>query len=289
MNANATIAPLGAGLGYRREIHDGLMAARSEVDFLEIITEKYISASRRGKDQLVELAEDFTLIPHGVSLSVGSARPVSKTFLRGVKEICGLVDPPYYSDHLAVTQSAGIDIGHLSPIAYTEATLRHVVDNVNQVQDYLQLPFVIENITETHLIPGSTMPAPAFLCEVVRQTGCGMLLDITNLYTNSVNHGFDALAYAHQLPLKAVVQVHLAGGVWHNDVLLDSHSQAVPEQVWELFACLRPAMHLKGAIVERDDNYPAFDALLDEVRMARSVMSGQRSAHLFDALAEISG
>lgn len=272
----------GAGLGYRREIHDGILAASSEVNFLEVITERYISAPKRSLDALAAMAEKFRVIPHGVSLSVGTAAPVSKTFLRAVKDVCTLVKAPYYSDHLAVTQSGGIDLGHLSPLVYNKKTLGSVIDNVNRVQDYLGLPFVIENITETHELPGSDMDSADFIARVSNATGCGILLDITNLYINSVNNKFDALQYAERLPLDRVIQVHLAGGYWYNGVLIDSHSEAVPENVWKLFKQLSPRMAVRAALVERDDNYPPFEELLAEVRLARACMM---SAEKFPAVA----
>lgn len=268
------IPHLGAGLGHRREIHDGILAAKDDIGFVEIIPEKYISASRRTLDALAALTESFVIIPHGVSLSVGTASPVSKSFLREIRRVCDIVSPPYYSDHLAVTRSAGVDIGHLSPLVYTKGHLAFVVDNIRRVQDAVGLPFVIENITETHQLPGSTMDTADFLGELVRRSGCGLLLDVTNLHINSVNLGFDAIDYARRLPLDAVVQLHLAGGIWDGSTLIDSHSEAVPEKVWELFEALLPEMPaLKGVIIERDDNFPSFDHLLKEVRRIDRTLS----------------
>ncbi|OHU96989.1 hypothetical protein BIW53_03510 [Pseudoalteromonas byunsanensis] len=264
---------LGAGLGYRYQIHDDILANESEIDFLEIITEKYIGAPARTIDSLAEMAEKFTIIPHGVSLSVGSARKVSKTFLSNVKEVVDILNAPYYSDHLATTECPGIDLGHLSPIQYSEVTLKYTIDNINMVQDTLGIPFVIENITKTLEIPGSTMSEEEFLHQLVDKTGCGMLLDVTNLYTNSVNFGFDALERAKQLPLNTVVQAHLAGGIWHHGKLIDSHSEAIPNQVWQLFERLIPFMPIKGALIERDDNYPDFNELLSEVRMSKDLLN----------------
>ncbi|MCG7563691.1 MULTISPECIES: DUF692 domain-containing protein [Pseudoalteromonas] len=268
---------LGAGLGYRYQIHNDILANEDEIDFLEIITEKYIGTSPRSIDALTEMAEKFTIIPHGVSLSVGSARKVSKTFLSNVKDVVDILNAPYYSDHLATTECPGIDLGHLSPIQYNDVTLKYTVDNINMVQDTLGIPFVIENITKTLEIPGSTMSEEDFLHQLVDKTGCGMLLDVTNLYTNSVNFGFDAIERAKQLPLDAVVQAHLAGGVWHNGKLIDSHSESIPNQVWQLFEELIPLMPIKGALVERDDNYPDFDELLAEVKKGKKLLSNTSS------------
>lgn len=271
--ARDAIPFLGSGLGYRYQIHEKLLEHKSEVDFLEIITEKYISGPTRSLDALEKMADEFTIIPHGVSLSVGSARRTSKTFLSNVKTIVDMLNAPYYSDHLATTECPGIDLGHLSPIQYNEVTLLHTIDNINLVQDTLGIPFVIENITKTLEIPGSTMSEETFFHRLVEKTGCGMLLDVTNLYTNSVNFKFDPVERAKQLPLHAVVQAHLAGGVWHNGKLIDSHSESVPSQVWSLFEQLIPLMPIKGALVERDDNYPAFEELLSEVAKSKSLLA----------------
>ncbi|MCJ8273177.1 MAG: DUF692 domain-containing protein [Psychrosphaera sp.] len=268
-----SIPYIGSGLGYRYQIHEGILAHQDEIDFLEIVTEKYIHSSPRALDSLAEMAEKFTIIPHGVSLSVGSCKVVSKTFLHDVKEICDLVKPPYYSDHLAVTQSPGIDLGHLSPIVYNKENLARVIDSVNRVQDTLEIPFVIENITKTLIMPGSTMSEEEFLTHLVEATGCGMLLDVTNLYINSVNFDFDPLEKAKNLPLHAVVQAHLAGGFWHEGKLIDSHSETIPNQVWQLFEQLLPLTQMKGALIERDDNYPDFEELLAEVHKSKTILN----------------
>lgn len=264
---------LGSGLGYRREIASQINEFSDEIGFIEIITEKYISASKFTQHSLAELSSRFVVIPHGVSLSIGGPGHISKTFLREIKNICELVRAPYYSDHLAITQGPGIDLGHLSPITYDNKTLQIVVDNVNRVQDFLGIPFVVENITETHIFPGSQLRPAEFLSNLVQRTDCGILLDVTNLYINSVNFGFDPYETALNYPLDSVVQLHLAGGAWHNGIMIDTHSESTPEPVWKLVAKLSPLMNnLKAALLERDDNYPPFNELLNELRRADSYM-----------------
>jgi uncharacterized protein (UPF0276 family) len=264
---------LGSGLGYREEIAGDVLAAADELDFVEVMTERYMWRDE-ALDDLRELADRLTVIPHGVGLSIGTAGRVNGEYLRRVRMVCDVVGAPFYSDHLAITQVPGIDLGHLMPVWLTEEVLNGVIDRVDEIQDVLGRRLILENVTQMFEIPGSRIPEPEFFERLVRATGCGVLFDVTNLYTNAVNHGFDAAAFMDAMPLDDVVQVHLAGGYWLDGTLIDSHSHPVEQAVWDLYARLCERADVRAVLIEHDQNFPDFALLIEQVRRARHVLTG---------------
>ncbi|HEX6525207.1 MAG TPA: DUF692 domain-containing protein [Streptosporangiaceae bacterium] len=267
----ADIPALGSGLGYRAEIGDHIMNARADIDVVEIISEQYAGNQAR-IDWLKKLADSYPLIPHGLGLSVGTPGPVSREQLVAIRQVSEATRAPYYSDHLCVTQAPGIDLGHLMPLWYRTEVLTATIERVNTVQDFIGKPLVLENITYSFPIPNGQMPETEFFHRLTEATGCGILFDLTNLYTNSVNHHFDPVDFMEEMPLGSVVQVHLAGGKWHGQKLFDSHSEPVPEAVWMLFSRLCRKADVKGVILEQDTNLGDFGALIRQVKRARSIL-----------------
>jgi uncharacterized protein len=271
------IPRLGSGLGYRREIKEAIINAREKIDFLEIIADQFLGPYAP-LDELKTLCELIPIIPHGISLSVGSVS-LDTEYLRMIKGISNLTKSPYYSEHLAMTRAPGIDIGHLTPLWFTEATLTNTIRNVKRAQDTLEKPLVLENVTYLFEIASKEMTQAEFFGRLVESAGCGVLLDVTNVYTNSVNHRFDPLAFIKQMPLDHIVQIHLAGGYWANGILIDGHSEQVEQGSWELLEKLAQMIELKGSILEHDANFPAqLDTLLDQVSKARAFISPVPSA-----------
>lgn len=222
--------------------------------------------------ELEEICTIFTVIPHGIGLSVGSAMPLDQNYLRAIKHISDLTKSPYYSEHLCMTRAPGIDIGHLSPLWFTEAVLENTIRNVTRVQEYIGKPLVLENVTYLVGIPDGNMSQTEFFNRLVEATGCGVLLDVTNIFINSMNHEFDAIAFLEQMPLNRVVQVHIAGGFWRNEIFIDSHSEPVQEETWKLLQALVSRTQVKGVILEHDSNYPEMPILLYQVAKARQLM-----------------
>jgi uncharacterized protein (UPF0276 family) len=270
--AISELPPLGSGLGYRRELRDAILGAREAIDFLEIVTEQFLGEAARERE-LVGICELYPVIPHGIGLSVGSDT-LDPLYLGEIKRISDITASPYYSEHLAMTRAPGIDIGHLSPLWFTDPILRITSDNVLRVQDLLKKPLILENVTYPFDIPNAGMTQAEFFTRLVDKTGCGVLLDITNLYINSVNHAFDPVAFLRQMPLDSIVQVHLAGGYAADGLLIDSHSEAVEEGSWRLLEALAELTTVKGCILERDANFADdIDDLLDQVARARRMLS----------------
>jgi uncharacterized protein len=264
---------LGSGIGYRREIKDTLFSARDDIDFLEILTDQFIDGPQ-ALNEVREVCDAFPVIPHGIGLSVGSATGLDYEYLRKIKPISDITRSPYYSEHLCMTRAPGLEIGHLSPLAFTEDVLERTIRNVQQAQDFLEKPLILENVTYLITIPNAEMSQSEFFRRLVEASGCGVLLDITNVYINSVNHGFDPLDFLDAMPLEQVVQVHLAGGYWSHEVLVDSHSESVQDETWELFEALVARTMIRACILEQDANFPeTIASLVEQIKRARSIMN----------------
>jgi uncharacterized protein len=267
----AAIPLLGCGLGHRAEIADQIRAARADIDFVEVAADQFATRPSR-LDELREIASIFPVVPHGTGLSIGNPGPIPRDVLERARLVSDITGSAYYSDHLCMTRVPGIDLGHLTPLWFCEEVLAAAVARVRAAQDFLGKPLVLENITYAFTIPHGQMAETEFFTRLTAATGCGVLLDATNLYINSVNHHFDPVAYLDDMPLDHVVQVHLAGGEWRGGILADSHSHPVPEEVWELFSILCRRATAKGVIIERDGNLADFAELIAEVSRARAIL-----------------
>ena len=263
-------APLGVGLGYRNPLRRDILLHRAELDFLEVVTDSFL----RNEKALEALSTILPCIPHSLNLSVGST--VEDEYLGKVKRLVELVRPPWHTDHLAFTKAGDLSIGHLAPVPYTEESLRVVVANVRKVQAAVPgVPFGLENITMPFYWPDNEMEEHVFLGEVVKRTGCLLLLDLENVRVNAANHARGARDLLDRLPLERVVQVHLAGGTHEAEggVHHDSHSEPVSEETWALLEYLCDVQRPPSVLLERDGNFPPFPDLLAEVRRARAIWS----------------
>ncbi|MBI3327257.1 MAG: DUF692 domain-containing protein, partial [Nitrospinae bacterium] len=175
------------------------------------------------------------------------------------------------SEHLAFTRAGRIDIGHLAPLPFSREAVQVLCENIAAARAWIETPLILENIAYLLTVPGGEMSEAEFLAEVAERAGCGLLLDVTNLHTNAVNHGYDPHAFLNSLPLQRVVQLHFAGGHWHQGVLIDSHSQPTPPEVWDLMDEVVARVPTKGIVLERDENLPPFEDLLAELDQAREM------------------
>ncbi|PXX61015.1 hypothetical protein DFR70_109206 [Nocardia tenerifensis] len=260
---------LGVGLGYRREIDAAIMANHERIDCLEIITENFLDTPVGGP--LEQLRDQFALVPHGIELSIGTEGPLDDGYLDGLALLVARVDAPWCSDHLSFTRAGGLSIGQLTPLMRTRELADDIAGKARRVQERVGTPFLLENITY-HLDFPAELSEAEFITRVVERAGCGLLLDLTNVFVNATNHGYDAIEFVNSIPLERVVQMHLAGGYWSGGTLLDSHSAPVPAEVWELLdyvAGRTPA--LRCVILERDQDFPDdFDELTADLRRARA-------------------
>jgi uncharacterized protein (UPF0276 family) len=271
-----TLPVLGAGLGFRPQYRADLLLDGGAVDFLEIIADHYLDASPQKLRELDLLAERYTLIPHGLNLSLGSAEGLDRAYRDRLLDLVRRLDPPWWSEHVAFTRAGGIAIGHLAPVPFSDEALDVLAANIAEVQDRIRTPLVLENITYAFVLPGSEHDEADFLAALVERTGCGLLLDVANLHTNAVNHGFDPYGFLARLPLDRVVQLHFAGGHQEGRFLVDSHSSAAPAVVWNLLDHVLARAPVNGVILERDENLPPFATLLEEIERVRRVWEPYR-------------
>jgi uncharacterized protein (UPF0276 family) len=274
----AQLPKLGAGLGYRRELHDDILANADRIDWLEIITENFMSGTLQTEVRLAELRGLFPLVPHGIEMSIGSPGEVNGGYIDALAKLVSATGAPYFSDHLCFTRAGNVSLGSLTPLPRSRTLAKELGQKAQRVQDAVGVPFILENITY-HVDLKTDISEAEFIAEFCEHCDCGLLLDVTNLHTNAVNHHFDPLRFLDTVPAERIVQVHLAGGVEERETLLDSHSAAVPEPVWVLFDDLLRRVPLRGALIERDQDFPDdFTELLSEVERIRTAMDAAETA-----------
>ena len=270
--AAAAVERLGAGISMRRTYVADAIVNAGALDLIEVVAEHYFSPTPRSNDQLAALAARFIVVPHGLDLSLGSADGVSNAHVRKLRELVECVAAPYLSEHVAFTRAGGRSLGHLAPVPFTREALDVLAVNIARVCDEIGVPLILENIASPFDMPGAEMDEAEFLTRLIERTGCGLLLDVANLYYNARNRGRDPFKALEQYPLRAVVQCHLAGGHRSGAEWIDSHAFRVPTEIWELFEVVAQGAPVRAVIIERDENLPPFAELADEVARAREVL-----------------
>ncbi len=274
----SSLPVLGVGIGYRKEIAKDIMKHREGIDWCEVIAEHYINVTEDKLDRVERLAQDFPIIPHGIDLSIGTDTPIEESYLEGLQTLISRVNPPWFTDHLCFTRVPGFSIGQLTPLQFSDGVIEIVVNKVKEVKKRINKPFLLENITYYFKIPGSELSEAQFLTRILEAADVGLLLDVCNLYMNSQNHGYDPHQFLKSIPLERVVQLHLAGGVRHNQKWVDSHSHPVHKEVFELMEYIVANAPVKAILIERDSNFPAsFTELADELNYARAIFKRHQS------------
>jgi uncharacterized protein len=263
---------LGIGLGLRREILEETLESSADIDWVEITPEGFLGCYGKSVRRLERAAAVYKIISHGVNLSLGSTDELNPEYLRQLKELLDMFEVPWWSDHVSFASFDQRYVNNLLPLPRTRATVDLFVKRIRQAQDYIERPILIENISfYMPNPPGTVMSEARFISELLEQADCGMLLDVNNVYVNSVNHGFDPFEFILQLPLERVVQVHVAGHNYHENTIIDTHSEAVCEPVYDLLEFVLRRVRPKGVMLERDDNYPEFSEILSEVKRIRKI------------------
>jgi uncharacterized protein (UPF0276 family) len=261
----------GVGLGLRREMLDQLLPEiPKQVDFWEVAPENWIPLGGKYQKQLNQFTRESNFVTHGLSLSIGSPEPLDCNFVKDVKAFMDLHGIHYYSEHLSYCSGLG-HLYDLMPIPFTEEAVKHVVSRVKQVQDILERPLILENVSY-YAAPQQQMTEQEFTLAVLNEADCLMLLDVNNIYVNSINHGYDAQQFLAAMPSDRIVYGHIAGHFDEaDDLKVDTHGADVIDPVWQL---LDKAYELHGVfptLLERDFNIPPLAELLTEVEMIRSM------------------
>jgi uncharacterized protein (UPF0276 family) len=263
---------LGFGLGLRAPHYDVFLKERPKsVNWLEIISENTIHAHPGYWKMLADLRHDYAFVMHGVSLSIGSTDALNAEYLKSLRKLADYLEVSWVSDHLCFTGVNNINTHDLLPIPYIEEALTHLIPRIHKVQDALGRNLVLENASSYLEFNGSTINEPEFLHALHKATGCGILLDVNNVYVSSFNHGWDAKAYIDTMPAEAIVQYHLAGHTNKGSHLIDTHDDHVVDEVWELFKYTLETKGAKSTMIEWDADIPAFDVLEAELTKAKNV------------------
>ena len=274
------LAQAGFGLGLRTAHYEEIAAGLPPVDWFEILTENYLVAGGRPIGWLDRIRADYPLVMHGVSLSIGSTDPLDFDYLRAVKTLAQRIEPRWISDHLCWTGVAGRNLHDLLPLPYTEQALRHVVERVQAVQEFLGQRILLENVSSYVSFKSDELTEWEFLAQVAQRADCLILLDVNNIYVSARNHGFDAQAYLDAIPAQRVRQIHLAGHSDCGDYIIDTHDAPVIDPVWALYGRAIERLGPVATMIERDDKIPPLAELLTELDRARAIAeSALQQAH----------
>ena len=259
----------GYGLGLRREHYRDFLETRVPVDFVEVISENFMVAGGQPLDILRRVRERHPVALHGVSMSVGSADGLRGDYLKRLKALVDAVDPLYVSDHLSWSRTGRFNAHDLLPLPWTDEALDVVCANIHRAQDTLGRAMLFENPSSYLAFAEALMPEWEFVARMCERTGCGLLLDVNNVYVSAANHGFDPFAYLDGIPAGRVRQIHLAGHSQGNGLLVDTHDQNVPDGVWSLYAHALTRCGPVATMIERDADIPPLADLLAELDVAR--------------------
>lgn len=272
--------PASAGIGLRAQHYAEFLRSTPQVGWVEAHSENYFRLESPATGVLCRLRERYPLSLHGVGLSLGSTDPLDLDHLKKLKRLIDHTEPALVSEHLAWVSVHGRFVNDLLPLPYTSESLRHMIDRVDRTQHVLGRSILIENISAYLQFSHSEMSEAQFLAELSRITGCGLLIDINNLYVNERNHGLDARAFIEAIPRRAVQELHLAGYTVNRcgdlDLLIDTHSAPVSEAVWTLYEFAIRVFGATPTLIEWDSDLPTLEALVGEADKANRRLEEHR-------------
>jgi uncharacterized protein len=267
--------PAVAGIGLRAQHHHDILEQRPTVGWLEAHSENYFALGGAQPRMLEKIRADYPLSLHGVGLSLGSVDSLDRRHLENLKRTVERFEPALVSEHLSWGSVSDRYFNDLLPLPYTVEALDHMVTRVTQVQDYLGRQILIENVSSYLEFTCSSMSEPEFLASLVERSGCGLLLDLNNIYVSAHNHGFDARQYIALMPRSAVREIHLAGHARNRygerDILIDTHGTHVCSDVWALYAITIQRFGDVPTLIEWDTDIPALPVLVEEAHRADSI------------------
>ncbi|MFZ3283108.1 DUF692 domain-containing protein [Pseudomonas sp.] len=262
---------LGYGLGLRSTYYQQILEQSPDVDWFEVVSENFMVPGGKALYYLDAIAERYPLVMHGVSLSIGGPHALDPDYLKQLKQLAERIKPAWISDHLCWSRGNAHQLHDLLPLPYTEESLEYIAGRVAQVQDVLQRPLVLENVSSYVRAAADDFTEWEFLGALSQATGCELLLDVNNVYVSSRNHGFDPWTFIQSLPTDKVRQLHLAGHSDYGDYVIDTHDHPVSDPVWALYQRTLEHFGPVATLLERDDHFPPFEELLDELRTAREL------------------
>ncbi len=267
-----------AGAGLKAEHVEEILASRADIGFFEVHAENYMGGGGVPHHQLTEIRNHYPLSLHGVGLSIGGEDPLDVAHLRRLAELNKRYEPGLFSEHLAWSSHDGVYLNDLLPAPYNQTTLDLVCDHVDQVQEVVGRQMLLENPSTYVAFEQTTMSEIEFISTIARRTGCGLLLDVNNVYVSSVNHEFSPEAYLDAFPIQHVGEIHLAGHAPDVDeagreLLIDAHDRQVADVVWKLYERLVARSGPLPTLIEWDNDIPAWPVLMREAVIAEKIMA----------------
>jgi len=269
---------LSIGLGLRAQHYSHVLDTRPDISWFEAISENYIGIENgsggRPLKILEKIRENYPVVLHGVSLSIGSTDELNFEYLKRLSRLIETIQPEWVSDHVCWTGVSGENLHDLLPLPYTEETLKHLTDRILKVQDYLKRKMTFENVSAYISFDHSEMTEWDFLSALAQRTGCDLLLDVNNVYVSSINQGFEAETFLLGLPKDHIKQMHLAGHSIGENCLIDTHDAPVCEDVWRLYRKAIDLFPKTPTLIEWDDKIPEFSRLEEEAHLAKQIWMG---------------
>ena len=262
----------GIGLGFRRDIAIDIIESDSKIpDFIEVAPENWMKMGGYWKKQFDRATEKYPLVCHGLSLSIGSVEELDLDFLKDLKIFLDDYDVSIYSEHLSYSKCENAHLYDLLPIPFRADAVEHIVGRIKMVQDILERPLVLENVSYYTPV-ASEMTEAKFISSIIEESGCNMLLDVNNVYVNAFNHNYDAKEFIKSIPLKSVAYIHMAGHeqVAH-DLIIDTHGRDIIDPVFELFEWTVQKTNPLPVLLERDFNIPELESLQGEMKSLKNI------------------
>jgi uncharacterized protein len=262
------------GIGFRKDFSEELLASDIlKPAFIELAPENWIGMGGYWKKQLDKAAEKYPITCHGLSLSIGSPDDLDLDFLHKIKKFIKQYNVQIYSEHLSYAKCDNAHLYDLLPIPFRKDAVKHIISRIKQVQDVLEMPLAIENVSYYTPV-AAEMDEATFISEIVNGSGCNMLLDVNNVYVNSFNHKYNAKEFITKLPLDKVAYIHMAGHEQISDtVIIDTHGEAVIDQVFDLFEYTTGLLKPVPVLLERDFNIPELEELQGEITRMETIVS----------------
>lgn len=270
---------LGIGIGLRIPHYEDIFRLKPAIDWFEIISENFMVEGGKPIENLEKILAHYPVVQHGVTLSIGGPAPLDFDYLKKLKALANKTKTPWISDHLCWGHLPGAHYHDLLPLPYTKEVIKYVAERARIVQDYLERPFALENLSSYVAFKQDEMTEWQFYSEVVEKADIYMMLDVNNIYVSSRNHGFDPREYYQNIPIERVLQIHLAGHTDKGDYVLDTHDHPVRNEVWELYGEIYPLTGGVSTLLEWDDNFVSFEETWAEALKAKQYQQSLHEQH----------
>ena len=270
MQKYSDIPHLGIGIGLRPFHYAEIFSKWPAIDWFEVISENFLLGNDDATRDLERILEHYPVVLHGVTMAIGGSDPLDFDYLKKLKDLARKTKTPWISDHLSWGKLEGAHYHDLLPLPYRKDVVDYVAERARIVQDYLEVPFALENVSSYAGYAGDEMPEWEFYRSVVEKADIFMMLDVNNIYVSSRNQGFDPKHYYSQMPLGRVIQIHLAGHTDYDAYCLDTHDHRVCDEVWKIYGEVYPQTRNASTLLEWDDHFMPFEDTWKEALKAKA-------------------